>query len=74
MNGRFAMVGATAALAISSVTAQAQNQFVDRASAPVSDKNEFAGQSDLYWILGVAAVIAAVVVVSTESDDDPVSP
>ncbi|MHA6334401.1 hypothetical protein ACXYL9_12035 [Qipengyuania sp. CAU 1752] len=44
-----------------------------RASAPVTASSELEGQSDLFIILGVAALIGGIIVLVAD-DDDPVSP
>jgi hypothetical protein len=44
-----------------------------RAAAPVEASSELAGQSDLFLILGAAALIGGIIVLATD-DEDPVSP
>ena len=43
-----------------------------RASAPVTVSSELEGQSDLFIILGVAALIGGIIVLVAD-DDDPIS-
>ncbi len=61
------------ALAIMATPLAAQQGIggLQRATAPVTDANELNG-NDLFFVLGIAAVAIAVVLLA-EGDDDPVS-
>ena len=65
---------ATAALSLAStpVVAQQAAAQVQRDAAPVSETSELAGNATLFFILGIAAVVAGIVLIS-EDNDDPVS-
>lgn len=43
-----------------------------REAAPVSKASELEGQSDLYLVLGAAAIIAGIIIIASD-DDDPIS-
>lgn len=73
---KFAAATAALALVSSPVLAVQSPVEIQREAAPVSDTNELggnplAGESTLYFLLGIAAVVAAIVLLS--EDDDPIS-
>ncbi|WP_435418350.1 hypothetical protein WAB17_01870 [Parerythrobacter aurantius] len=43
-----------------------------RSAAPVTAASELEGNSDVFYILGAAAIVAAIVLVASE-DDEPIS-
>ena len=66
---KMAFASGALALAAAPVAAQAD---LSRSVAPVEGESELQGQSTLFFVLGIAAVAAAIVVLS--EDDDPTSP
>lgn len=44
-----------------------------RAGSPVEYANANGGNSDVFYALGVGAVIAIIVIVATGGDDEPIS-
>ena len=60
------------AVAAGIATPIAANASLDRVSAPVESKSELSGQSNLFFLAGIAAVAASIVLLS-EDDDEPVS-
>ncbi len=66
---KLALATTAVALAAAPVAAQAD---LSRSTAPVNSESELEGQSTLFFILGIAAVAAAIVLLS--EDDDPASP
>jgi hypothetical protein len=65
------IAGAAASLIAGPIAAQ-ETTGNARKSAPVSDENELGGDSPLVYLIGIAAVAAAIVFLS--EDDDAVSP
>lgn len=67
------LAGSFAALALVATPLAAEQAAVEtsRDAAPVAGESALVGQSTLYFVLGIAAVIAAIVFLS--EDDDPVS-
>ena len=65
------MAAAAAALTLAAAPAVAEVSF-DRASAPVEGESEIAGGAIL-GALAIAAIIAAVVIVADDNDEDGVS-
>lgn len=65
---KIVLAGSAAALLATPVIASADT----RSSAPVEGASELAGQATILFIAGIAAVAAAIVLLS--EDDDPVSP
>lgn len=64
---------AVAALALAASPTLAQAAF-ERANAPVEDESELAGGVGLLGALAVTALVAGIVAVASESDNDlPVS-
>lgn len=72
MFGKTIIAVAALALASAPVAAQQANAELARESAPTSERSELAGNTTLFFILGIAAVVAGVILIS-ENDDDPVS-
>ncbi|NVD45480.1 hypothetical protein [Qipengyuania atrilutea] len=50
----------------------AAKESLDRASAPIERENGLSGESNLFFLAGIAAVAASIVLLS-EDDDEPVS-
>ena len=74
MKGKYAMASAAATMVFAPVAAQAQESGgIERASAPVVDASELEGQSDMWVVLAVAGVIAAVLLLASGSNDDALS-
>ena len=69
---RISLTTAVAALVATPIAAQQSRAELSRASEPVAGENELVGESSLVFILGIAAVAGAVLLLS--EDDDPVSP
>ncbi|GMM93300.1 hypothetical protein [Qipengyuania sp. MTN3-11] len=73
---RIVLASAAMALAAAPVTAQQARAVPVRDAAPVEGSNALGGalggESTLFFVLGIAAVAAAIVFLS--EDDDPVSP
>ena len=65
------LIGSLAVVAMIA-TPIAANASLHRASAPVEDESELSGQSNLFFLAGIAAVAASIVLLS-EDDDEPVS-
>ena len=65
------LASAALSLAAAPVAAQQAKADVQRQSAPVSEQSELAGNTTLFFILGIAAVVAGIILIS--EDDDPVS-
>lgn len=63
----FAMAAAALGLAAAPLAAETA-----RIAAPVEDASELEGNSDVFYVLGAAAIIAAVVI-AVSGDDDPIS-
>ena len=63
-----ALVAAVLSLAATPVAAEAV-----RASATVQNASELEGNSDVFLVLGAAAIIAAIVIATSSGDDDPIS-
>ena len=61
---------ALAALGLAAAPVAAETLRVD---APVTDASELEGNSDLFLILGAAAIIAGIVVIASDGDDEPLS-
>ena len=61
-------------LAVASMIATpiAANASLDRASEPVEGESELSGQSNLFFLAGIAVVAASIVLLS-EDDDEPAS-
>lgn len=69
---KLALLGAAMSLVTAPLAAEQAGADVNRATAPIEGESALAGQSTLFFILGIVAVAAAVVALS-EDDDDPVS-
>lgn len=63
-----------AALVATPLAAQSARAQLDRASAPVEGESELAGQGTIFFLVGIAVVAAAIVFLSEDDDDAPVSP
>ena len=63
-----ALVAAVLSLAATPVAAEAL-----RASATVQNASELEGNSDVFLVLGAAAIIAAIVIATSSGDDNPIS-
>lgn len=63
-----ALVAAVLSLAATPVAAEAL-----RTSATVQNASELEGNSDVFLVLGAAAIIAAIVIATSSGDDDPIS-
>ena len=63
-----ALVAAALSLAAAPVAAEAL-----RTSATVQNASELEGNSDVFLVLGAAAIIAAIVIATSSGDDDPIS-
>lgn len=74
--GKAALALATISIATAPVAASAAPAVGGvRATPVVSDDNSLEGNSSwLIGLLGLAAGIAAIIIVSDNNDDDPVSP
>lgn len=68
------LIAAAAALSLAASPALAEAS-TDRAAAPVSDASELAGDTTaLFGILALVGLIAAVIIVADNDDDEAVSP
>lgn len=67
------MTAALLGLALSAVPVAA-SQAIARATQPVSNENALAADSNLFFILGVVAVAAGVVLLQEDEEGAPVSP
>ncbi len=63
---------ATAALSLATAPAIAQANF-DRASAPIEGESEFEGNGIILGVLAAAAIIAGIVIIADDGNDDSVS-
>lgn len=61
-----------AALALVAAPVAANAAPVERVSAPVSEESELGNRSIIWIIIGIAAVIGAILIF--DGDNDPVSP
>lgn len=60
---------ATAALGLAAAPVAAESL---RDYAPLTSESELEGQSDLFLVLGAAAIIAGIIIIASD-DDDPTS-
>ncbi|WP_284124625.1 hypothetical protein [Parerythrobacter aestuarii] len=60
---------ATAALGLAAAPVAAESL---RDAAPVTGESKLEGQSDIFLILGAAAIIAGIIIIASD-DNDPVS-
>ncbi len=69
------LLAATAAISLAASPALAQSSAnVDRISAPVAqDESELQGSGILIAILAAAAVIAGIIIIADNGDDEPIS-
>ncbi|WP_379549288.1 hypothetical protein ACRAQ7_01605 [Erythrobacter sp. W53] len=70
---KLAIYAGIAGLIAAPLTAQQSDTSAARQSAPVSDESDIGGQNNLIFLLGVAAVAAAVAFLSEDGDDAPIS-
>jgi hypothetical protein len=64
----FAIAAAALGLAAAPVAAEAV-----RDATPVENANALKGNSELFYVLGAAAIIAAIIAVASGGNDDPIS-
>jgi len=70
---KLAIYAGIAGLIAAPLTAQQSDAAAARQSAPVSGESDIGGQNNLIFLLGVAAVAAAVAFLSEDGDDAPIS-
>ena len=69
---KIAFATAAASLVATPLAAEQAVAQVQRDAAPITEESELAGNTTLFFILGIAAVVAAIVLLA-EDDDDPIS-
>lgn len=71
----FRYVAAIAAIGLmtSPVMAQAPQAELSRDSAPVEAQSEIGGQNSLMFYVGIAAVIAAILLLSVDEESEAIS-
>lgn len=70
---KLAFATAAASLVATPLVAEQTKAQIQRETAPVTEESRLVGNSTLFLILGIAAVVAGIVVLS-EDDDEPASP
>ncbi len=70
---KLALAGAGMALVATPLAAEQVAAELSRDTAPIAGESELAGQSTIFYVLGIAAVVAAVILLAEDDDDDPVS-
>ncbi len=69
---KLAFATAAASLVATPLAAEQAIAQIQRDAAPATEESQLAGNSTLFLILGIAAVVGAIVLIS-EDDDEPVS-
>lgn len=68
---KLVLMSTAVALAVTPLATAQARADVQRSSAPVEQKNDFAANSTWVFIAGIAVVVAGILLLS--EDDDPVS-
>ncbi len=71
---KIALATSAIALAATPIAAQQANAEIQREAAPVSQESKLSGNNTtLYFILGIATVVGAIVLLSENDDDEAIS-